>query len=283
MLNMPVVDAHVHLLDPANLSTPWLADIAALNRRFDVQDFGHAADDLPIEKIVCVEAGCAPHEHLREVEWVVHLAQQNRQIAGVVAFADLLDTATLDATLDALSAHALVCGIRHNIQFHEKGFCLQDDFVRGVNKVAAKGWPFEICITHDQMDEAVELVGRCPEAQFVLDHCGKPNIADTVIDPWQSQIERLAALPNIVCKISGLLTEADLSQWSEDDIRPYVAHAAACFGAERVMYGGDWPVLTLAGAYRDWFELTLRLTDDWSHSAREAFYYRNAARVYRLA
>jgi L-fuconolactonase len=194
----------------------------------------------------------------------------------------LTEPATLSARLDRLTNIASVKGIRQNIQGQARGFALQPDFVDGVRAAGARGWTFDLCITHDQLGEAIALVERCPDTRFVLDHCGKPAIRMAEREPWWQELARLAAHEHVCCKISGLLTEADPSRWREDDLLPYVWRTVECFGIDRVLYGSDWPVLTLAGDYASWFDFTAHFTESWSNDERGRFYVENAARVYRV-
>ena len=144
------------------------------------------------------------------------------------------------------------------------------------------GLSFDICINHRQLAAAVELVRRCPETSFILDHVGKPNIAGRELDPWRAQIEDLASCPNVVCKVSGLVTEADPRAWTPDDLAPYVAHVLGAFGEDRVVFGGDWPVVLLAASYRRWVETLDALTADLSAEAKRKLWAENARRFYRL-
>jgi L-fuconolactonase len=197
-----------------------------------------------------------------------------------VAYASLTTPATLDRTLDALSARPSVRGIRHNIQGEAPGFCTQASFVDGVRKVGARGLTFDLCATHDQLSDVIRLVHACPNTRFVLDHCGKPAVRDRLLDPWRGDIARLAECENVWCKISGLVTEASLASWREEDLVPYASHVVERFGADRVLYGSDWPVLTLAAQYADWFRFTEQFTASWSADERRAFYGGNALKVY---
>ena len=273
-----IVDAHVHFWDPAALEYPWLEEIAALQRSFLPADYSAALGTLAVERCVLVEANCLPAQSLREVEFFERLAGNDPRIVGIVAFADL----TEPATLECLTSQSSVKGVRQNIQGQPRGFALQRGFLAGVREVGARGWTFDLCITHDQLGEAIALVEQCPDTQFVLDHCGKPAIRTAARDPWRHELAQLATHENVCCKISGLLTEADLACWREDDLLPYVWHAVDCFGVDRVLYGSDWPVLTLAGTYASWFDFTAHFTESWSDHERRCFYAENAARVYRL-
>jgi L-fuconolactonase len=276
-----IVDSHVHFWDPAELHYPWLDAVPALRRPFLPSDYAAAARDAPIAGIVFVEGNCHPDEAGREVALAERLAQAEPRLAGIVAFLDLTDPDTLDRRLDALARSPRVAGVRHNIQGQPAGWCRQRAFVEGVRRVGSRGLTFDLCATHDQLADVIALVDGCPDTRFVLDHCGKPAIRERLLKPWSEELTRLAGHGNVYCKLSGLLTAAS-DQWCEDDLLPYAAHAIESFGPERLLYGSDWPVLTLAGAYRDWYGFTERLTAGWSAAARRGFYCGNATRVYGL-
>jgi L-fuconolactonase len=274
-----MVDAHVHFWNPVGFQYDWLSGMPALNRAFLASDYAAATARLGVDSIIFVECNCLPSENVREAEWAEQL---NAPIAGVVAFADLTDVAGLAPTLDRLQRLASVRGIRHNIQGQAQGFCLQTAFVAGVREVGRRGLTFDVCVTHDQLDDVVQLARRCPETRLVLDHCGKPAIRSALREPWQTRIAELAGYENVWCKISGLLTEADATYWREEELLPYAEHVVSRFGTARVLYGSDWPVLTLAGRYVDWLGFTRTLTASWSAADRQLFYHDNAINFYGL-
>ncbi len=276
-----VVDAHVHFWDPAELQYPWLEAVPALRRPFLPADYTVATRDAPISGMVLVEGNCRPEQAGRELAFAELLAQAEPRLAGIVAFLDLTDPATLDRRLDALVLSPRVKGVRHNIQGQPAGWCLQPAFVEGVRRVGSRGLTFDLCATHDQLADVSTLVHDCPGTRFVLDHCGKPAIRHGRLEPWSEEIARLAGHENVYCKLSGLLTEA-ADRWCEEDLLPYATRVVECFGSERLLYGSDWPVLTLAGEYRDWYRFTERLTAGWTAAARNGFYCGNATRVYGL-
>ena len=278
----PIVDAHVHFWDPATLHYPWLDALPSLHHSFLPADYSAAVGELPVVRCVLVEGNCLGAESIREVGFFERLAGSDPRIAGIVAFVDLTAPVTLAAMLECLTGRSRVKGIRQNIQGQPRGFALQRAFVQGVREVGARRWPFDLCITHDQMGEAIALVEECPDTQFVLDHCGKPAIRTGGRESWRRELARLAAHENVCCKMSGLLTEADLPSWREEDLLPYAMDTVDCFGIDRILYGSDWPVLTLAGDYASWFDFTAHLTESWSEHERRQFYAQNAARVYRL-
>jgi L-fuconolactonase len=279
-----VVDSHVHFWNPAELHYPWLDELPALQRALLPPEYRAAAGAVPVTRVVFVECNCRPEEAQREVRFVEHLAEGDGEprISGIIAYADLTGATALDRALDALRCSPLVKGVRHNIQGHPAGFALEPAFVDGVREVGRRGLTFDLCVTHDQLGEVAELVERCPPTRFVLDHCAKPPIRTRQLEPWRACLARLAAHENVCCKLSGLLTEAERAGWREDDLIPYATAAVECFGIERVMYGSDWPVLTLAGSYADWYGFTDRFTTSWSTADRSRFYADNAVRVYGL-
>ena len=201
-----VVDAHVHFWDPEELTYPWLNDVASLQRAFLPSDYRAAAAPARIDKVLFVEGNCSPTQSFEEVALIERLRQRDNRISGIVAYVDLTDERSRGRTLERLSDHAQVKGVRHSIQGAPAGLALQRSFVEGVRAVAAAGFTFDLCVTHDQLADTTELVAQCPAAKFVLDHCGKPPIRDALIEPWRTHLRALAAFDNVCCKISGLLT-----------------------------------------------------------------------------
>ncbi len=277
-----IIDAHVHFWDPGGIHYPWLRSVPALDRAFLPSDYAAATDGTAITQLVFVEGNCRPEEAPRELEWVERLAQVEPRIAGIVAFADLTDPSARDRALEAVSSCPRVTGIRQNIQGQPAGFALQPAFVEGVRAVGRRGLTFDLCVTHEQLREVTDLVRRCADTRFVLDHCGKPAIRHGRLEPWRADMACLAAQENVCCKLSGLLTEAEPQRRRDEDLTPYAASVVECFGTERVLYGSDWPVLTLAGSCGDWYGFTERFTAGWTAAERRRFYADNAIRVYAL-
>ncbi|NJN84460.1 MAG: amidohydrolase family protein, partial [Caldilineaceae bacterium] len=184
--------------------------------------------------------------------------------------------------LAELAANPLVKSVRRLIQSEGVDFPLQPDFVRGVKLVAEHGLRFDLCIFHPQLANTVRLVEQCPEVSFVLDHIGKPDIKNGLMEPWREEIVALASLPNVYCKLSGMVTEADHQRWTPDDLKPYIDHVVAAFGKERIMYGGDWPVSTQAATYRRWLETLDWATADFSPADKHKLFYQNAVDFYGL-
>jgi L-fuconolactonase len=177
-----------------------------------------------------------------------------------------------------------VKGVRRLLQDEpDPEFLVTPDFVSGLGVLPEYGLSFDVCIRYPHMQRTIDMVRACPETSFVLDHLGKPNIREHELEPWRTQLAELAGLPNVVgCKISGAVTEADHANWTPKDLEPYVVQALDVFGEDRVMFGGDWPVVTLASTYRRWIDTLSELTSSLSSIAQQKLWAENAKRIYRL-
>src|SRR5579872_2144136 len=281
---LPIVDAHVHLWNPEQFNMLWLKDIPRLNRPYGLQDYREQTQGLPITGMVYIEVGVEPREALREARHVVHIAQGEPRLQAIVAAAPVERGAAVRAHLESLAAISpLIKGVRRNLQDEaEPDFCLRPNFVAGVRLLAEYKLSFDLCIKHWQLPSVIELVRRCPDTAFVLDHLGKPDIRQQSLTPWQTDLRKLAELPNIVCKISGMVTEADHEDWLPTDLEPFINVVLDAFGEERVLFGSDWPVALLASPYRRWYETLDALTAHLSLSARRKLWAENAQRLYRM-
>ncbi|MET0916571.1 MAG: amidohydrolase family protein [Jiangellaceae bacterium] len=274
---MRVVDAHVHLWDPRRLRYTWL-DGTELDRLIDASTLRAASGT--VTDFVVVQADCADTQGLAEVGWLVEQSAQLPGLRGIVAFAPLERGAGVRDHLGALRAIPTVVGVRRLIQDERPGFAVADRFLEGVAELADFELTFDVGVRSPQLDEVIELVRRTPDVQFVLDHVGKPQIG---ADPsrWRLQIAELAARRNIVCKLSGLMTEIVSGPTGVEAAEPYLAHALAEFGPDRCLFGSDWPVMTLAATYSDWLDLVLSLVP--GEHDRRAVLAGTAERVYELS
>lgn len=284
MPQFPIIDTHLHIWDPAKLSYPWHDSVPPLNRPFLLTDYDEHRAAVDVEGMVFLECDVAPVDRLPEAKWVTEQAAADPRIRAIIASAPLEDGTAASADLQALADLPLVRGIRRLIQDEPADdFCVRPGFVAGVKLLPEFGFTFEICVKHRHLANAVKLVRQCPEVMFILDHIGKPGIRDGLLEPWRQDIRDLAALPNAHCKVSGLVTEADHQNWTRDQLRPYIDHVIECFGFDRVMYGGDWPVSTLATKYPNWVA-----TLDWAVSGcgedeQRKLYRDNAVAFYGLS
>lgn len=284
MSGIPIVDTHVHFWDPARFAYPWLASLKSFQRQFFPSDYLSEFRSVPIEKIVFVECNVRTDQSEQEADWIEALVHDEPRLAAIVAFADLTVANERQRTgvIEHLAARPMIRGFRHNIQGQPKGFCLQPFFVAGVQTIHKLGTHFELCVTHDQLDDVIELVRKARAGRFMIDHCAKPSIRTDSMEPWKTHMSEIAQFENVWCKISGLFTEADLTRQNANVVLPYTEHVAACFGTGRIVYGSDWPVCTLAAEGTRWVDFLKKFTAGWSESEQIRFYRDNALEFYRL-
>jgi L-fuconolactonase len=283
MPSFAIVDSHVHLYDPTWLRYSWLQRAPKIDRRYDVAEFDRCRGDIQVDKLVFAEVWVDPGLHFAEAAWVQQMADADSRLAGMVAHAPLEKGAAVEADLDRLIQYPKLRGIRRLIEIEtDQSFCLQPAFLAALRLLPPRKLTFDICVKHWGLVFAIELARRCPEVSFVLDHIGKPGIRDGLVEPWKTQIRRLAELPNIVCKLSGVITEADLLHWTKDQVRPYIEHVLDCFGFERVMYGSDWTVSELTHDYPVWVAILDEITQGCSGDELASLWRNTAIRTYRL-
>jgi L-fuconolactonase len=281
---MIFTDAHIHFLDPAVFSYPWLARHSGLARRHTSTDLDAEASGATPARMVFIQADCREDQAPDEIGWVTNLAARDPRIAAIVAYCRMNGSAGCAERLAELRRHPLVRGVRHLIQGQpDRDFCLQPGFVAGVRQCGAAGLLFEICCVADQLPNVVRLVRACPDTRFILDHAGKPDIRSGRFDAWREQIDALAALPNVAAKLSAFVTQARHDAWEVADLRPYWNHLVAAFGPQRLLFGSDWPVVKLASTYHRWLDAATELSAPLSPSDRAAVFHLNAGCIYQLA
>lgn len=281
----PIVDAHVHIYDPAKLTYPWMDGVPVLKSRHEKAEYDRLTAPVKIDKMVFVEVDVAGHQNLDEARYIEDFAKVEPRMQGMVAAVAMEKGVSVEPQLAELARLPLARGVRRLIQHHAKedGWCLRPDFVAAVRLLPKYGLTFDLCIFHNQMADTIELVKRCPEVSFILDHIGKPGIKAGLREPWWGQMRELAKLPNVICKISGVTTEADHKSWTYDQVAPYVAHSIETFGFDRCAFGGDWPVSELASRYPQWVDVVDRVTAGSSEADLRKLYRDTAIRFYRLA
>lgn len=276
---MRCIDAHHHLWRYSPAEYGWIDDAMQRLRRdflpLDMQTECTAAD---VDATVAVQA----RQTMEETHWLLELAHQYRFIAGVVGWAPIA-AAEFPQVLEELCADSKLKGLRHVLQDEpDDAYALGDDFQRGLTALAGTGLVYDILIYECQLPMAIRLVDRHPNQMFVLDHLAKPKIASGEISPWRENLRDLAKRPNVMCKVSGLATEADWQGCSLRDLEPYLENALECFGPQRLLAGSDWPVCTVATTYRRWWGLLRQWVSALSTAEQESILGANAVSVYRL-
>jgi len=278
-----IIDTHVHLWDPKFLRYPWLDEVVLLNKPYLLDDYNQATQSLNIEQMVFVQCECEPAQCMEEAVWVSELAKSDQRIRGIVPWAPLEQGDGVRDVLERYAENPLIKGVRRIIQFEpDPDFCLQPTFVQGVRMLADYDFTFDICISHGQLQQVLQLIKQCPHVRFILDHAGKPDIKNGLFQSWYTDIQALAALEHVQCKLSGLVTEANHNTWKLVDLKPYVEGVLESFGTDRVLFGGDWPVVYQAASYARWIETLDILFSGLSSFELQQIYYDNAIHFYQL-
>jgi L-fuconolactonase len=274
-----VVDSHHHFWDPSRNEYPWLTDeLAAIRRAFGPEDLRPLLAERGVTRTVLVQT----RSSLDESREFLAIAAANEFVAGVVAWIDL----TADDVADALAAlaGAKLVGIRHQVHDEQDPhWLLREDVQRGLREVGRTDLAFDLLVRTRELPAALATAALHPELRFVVDHLGKPPIRRGGDPHWDDGMRALAALPNVFCKLSGLVTEADWETWTPAALAPYVQHALAWFGDERLMFGSDWPVCLLAASYAEVVDGYAAALGDVSPETMDRVMSRNAIGFYRLA
>jgi L-fuconolactonase len=274
-----VIDAHQHFWRYDSRRDAWITDeMSALKRDFLPADLIPQLRSNGVSGSVAVQAD----QSEAETTFLLQLAEQWDEIMGVVGWVDLRSP-NVAQRLEDFSQFDKLCGFRHVVQSEpDDHFLLREDFLAGIGQLQPFGFTYDILIYPHQLPAAIDLVSRFPEQPFVLDHLAKPLIRSGVLSPWSQRIRSLAANPNVYCKLSGLITEADWQTWRKTDFRPYLDVVFDAFGMDRLMFGSDWPVCLLAGSYREVKELIARYLEGVPVEQQDNIFGLNAAKFYGL-
>jgi L-fuconolactonase len=284
VIDFPIIDSHIHLLNQKRFGYAWASGAPALKRDWTPDDLAAAAKRYEIEGFVFVEVDVDMPQYLGEADWVDELAKRDRRILGAVACLPLERGAAIEPEIARIAKLPAIRGVRRLIQNQpDPKYVLKPGFLEALRLLPKYNLLFDVCVFHPQLPNTLRMMRLCPEVAFVLDHIGKPGIKAGLTDPWRAHIRDMATLPNVVCKLSGLTTEADHSAWSREQLRPYIDHVVECFGPDRILYGGDWPVSELAGSYLQWLATLDWATAGFSKADKRKLFRDNAVKAYRLS
>ncbi|MGW0559635.1 amidohydrolase family protein [Streptomyces sp. NPDC003016] len=280
---MRIVDAHHHVWDLSVRDQDWITgtELTPLRRDFLIGDLAPQAAAAGVRATVLVQTVTVAEE----TPEFLALAATSDLVAGVVGWTDLTAPGVADALagLRALPGGDRLVGIRHQVQGEpDPRWLLRHDVHRGLEAVAAAGLVYDLVVLPGQLPAAAQAAAAHPGLRFVLDHAGKPPVASGELEPWASAVRRLAALPNTVCKLSGLVTEADRAAWTVEDLRPYAGTVLDAFGPDRLMFGSDWPVCELASSYAGVLAAARELTAGLAEGERADVFAGTAERTYGL-
>ena len=272
-----IIDAHHHLWDPKLREYPWMDGLPELDRLFESSDLSATTAGWGVDGTIVVQASPT----LEETDWLLGLAEGSELILGVVGWVDLEGEAVGDRLAER--AGSPLVGIRHPAQDEPDATWLtRPEVARGLSAVRDAGLPYDLLVQRPQRAAALDVVGTLPDLTFVIDHLGKPDIATGEWDGWHAWIAQMASHNNVVCKISGLVTEASWESWREQHVEKYIGAALDLFGPERCMFGSDWPVSLLAASYGAVLDLANTATAGLSPGEKHSLFSGTATSVYSL-
>ena len=272
------IDAHHHFWRYTPAEYGWIDDaMASIRRDFLPADLAPEIAAAGIDAVVSVQA----RQSLEETEWLLSLAESHPWIAGVIGWVPLADP-RVSRDLEHLVRHPKLRGVRHILQAEPAEYMDRPGFNAGLAQLLPLSLAYDILIVHHQLPAAIRLVDRHPNQLFVLDHIAKPPIRAGQTQPWARDLAEIARRPSVVCKLSGVVTEADYTTWTYDSILPYLETTLAAFGPDRLMFGSDWPVCRVATPYADWVRTVERFAAPLSAAERQSLFHDTAARAYSL-
>lgn len=274
---MRIVDTHLHLVYQDRFSYPWLGGAPPLNRQWTAESYFAEAAQLGIEAAIHMEVDVAEPDMLAETEFMLEV---HPKVVAAIANGRP-ESPDFPDYLDRLTALGNVKAVRRLLQFQPPELSEQPLFIENIRRLPAHGLAFDICVKSHELEVARRLIAAAPDVQFVLDHCGNPNTAEKEWDSWAGPIAEIAAFPNVVCKVSGILANV-AEGWTVGQLRPYVETVIERFGWNRVVWGSDHPVVTLFADLTSWVYATREIIDGASDAEKAQLLYRNAERIYRL-
>jgi L-fuconolactonase len=273
------IDAHHHFWEYSAGEYGWISDeMQVIRRDFLPADLEREIAKVGVDGVVSVQA----RQTLQETEDLLDWAERLDFIKGVVGWVPLV-SAGVRADIERFAGRDALKGVRHVLQDEpDDRYILREDFNRGVALLKDFSLVYDILIFERHLPQTLQFVDRHPDQVFVLDHIAKPRIKDGYLSPWQTNIVQLAHRPNVYCKVSGMVTEADHRNWTEQELRPYFDTVFSAFGPKRLMFGSDWPVCLLSAGYERWFRVVESYVSSLSETERERFWSGTAVEAYRL-
>lgn len=272
------IDTHVHFWKYDKVRDSWISDdMKDLRQDYLPEHFMPIAKRNGIDGVVAVQVDQSELEN----HFLLELAATHPLIKGIVGWIDLLDP-SLEERLQFFKQYPLIKGWRHIVQGEPDDFLLKKDFQQGVRLLQSYDFTYDVLIYHHQLPAAVAFLDALPEQKIIIDHCAKPDIRNRSITEWEKHMRRIAAHPNVHCKLSGLFTETHWKSWSAGDFYPYLDVVFDAFGTERLLFGSDWPVILLSGIYVQWKSLLEKYMEPFKAVEREHVFGKNAERFYAL-
>jgi L-fuconolactonase len=273
------IDSHQHFWHYSPIEHAWMSDeMSELKHDFLPEDLEPLIKSNGFDGCIAVQA----RQTLEETRWLLELSERHAFIKGVVGWVDLCST-DLQRQLETFAAHPKFVGVRHIVQDEpDDEFILRAEFMNGISQLSRFGLMYDLLLYPKHLRAATLLVQKFPEQPFVLDHMGKPKIAEGLLSPWRENLRELASAQNVLCKFSGMVTEARWNQWKPAEFIRYFDSVVEAFAPERLMIGSDWPVCLLSGDYAATMQLTIDYVQQFSPEAQSGILGENCARFYGI-
>lgn len=283
---IPIVDTHQHLWDLKKFTLPWLKEAAHLDKTFVMSDYLKATEGLNVVETVYMEVDVAPEQQRAEADYVLNLCRTpgNPMVAAVIGGHPASPGFAKYAT--SFKDVKEVKGLRQVIHGGgtPAGYCLGKDFLKGVQLLGDLGKTFDICIRPDELADAAKLIEACPGTRFILDHCGNGDVRSKNLNltKWKKGMAEVATKKNVVCKVSGIVVNAEPDKWKPEDLAPIINYTLDTFGPDRVLFGGDWPVCTKASTFKQWVDALKMIVKDRKPEDQLKLFHDNAVKFYGL-
>jgi L-fuconolactonase len=280
---LPIVDTHQHLWDLDRFRLNWLAGAPKINRSFRPDDYATATEGLNVVKTVYMEVDVVPEQQVAEAEYVIALCERsdNPMVAAVISGRP--GESGFREYVDRFRGSRYIKGIRQVLHGDTpRGYCLEPEFVRSMRLLGERGLSYDLCLRAAEIPDGTRLTELCPETRFILDHCGNASVQATDRSEWERDLSEMARRPNVICKVSGIVASAKPEDWKPADLAPIINHVLREFGPERVIFGGDWPVCTLAASFKEWVEALRWIVRDRPVAEQRKLFHDNAVRFYGL-
>jgi len=273
------IDSHHHFWKYSVNEYGWIDDdMKSIRKDFLPEDLEREIRGAGIDAVVSVQA----RQTVSETEWLLGFSEEHAFIKGLVGWVPL-SSPNVKQHLSRFSSFPKLKSVRHVVQGEsDDDFILGNDFNRGIKVLKEFGLAYDILILEKHLPQTIRFVDMHPDQVFILDHIAKPRIKENIIEPWRKNIRSLAQRRNVYCKVSGMVTEADYGKWTEEQLRPYFETVLEAFGPERLMFGSDWPVCTVACEYRRWGAIVHKFISGLSVSEQDAIFGGNAVKAYDL-
>lgn len=274
-----IIDSHHHYWHYNPVEYDWIDDsMKVIRTDFLPEKLEPTTREAGIDGVISVHA----RQSVEETDWLIEMAHQNKFMKGVVGWLPLIQ-ADIETYLEKYSGEIILKGLRHVVQGEaDPEFILRNDFNRGISLLKKYKLVYDILIVERQLPNTIRFVDQHPDQPFVLDHIAKPLIRKNELSPWKENIQELAKRENVSCKISGMVTEADFTSWTPEQLQPYFEVVLEAFGPDRLLFGSDWPVCLVATSYKNWANLVRKTISSFSETEQAKIMGENAGRIYDL-